>query len=195
MFMGPFDQAIAWNSQGVKGVSRFLERFWRLTLECKQNEKSSSEIIRAVHQLNKKIDQDLEKMKFNTSIAAFMEFVNFASLNKEKLGRDVIERALKMLALFAPHMTEELWHELGFKDSVHKQAWPKHDSKIVQEKIVTLVIQINGRVRDKIEVEINISEKKAKEIVLSREKIKKWIKDKEIKKTIFVPNQLINFVI
>ena len=195
MFMGPFDQAIAWNSKGVKGVFRFLERFWRLILECKQNEKSSLPIIRAAHQLNRKIDQDLEKMKFNTSIAAFMEFVNLASLDKEKLGRDVIERVLKMLAPFAPHMTEELWYELGFKDSVHKQAWPKHDSKIVQEKMITLVVQINGRMRDKIEVENNLSEKKVKETALSREKIKKWIKGKEIKKTIFVPNQLINFVI
>jgi len=193
--MGPFDQAIAWSNQGVKGVFRFLERFWRLILECKQNEKSSLKIIRAAHQLNKKIDQDLERMKFNTSVAAFMEFVNFASLDKEKLGRDVIERALKMLAPFAPHMAEELWHELGFKDSVHKQVWPKYDSKIVQEDIITLVIQINGRMRDKIEVEVNISEKKAKEIALSQEKIKKWIGDKEIKKTIFVSNQLINFVI
>jgi len=195
MFMGPFDQAIAWSSQGVKGVSRFLERFWRLILECQENKKSSSEIIRAAHQLNKKIDQDLEKMKFNTSVAAFMEFVNFASLNKEKFGRDVIERALKMLAPFAPHMAEELWHELGFKDSVHQQAWPKYDSKVVKEEIITLVIQVNGRVRDKTEVEVNISEGQAKEIALSQEKIKKWIGDKKIKKTIFVPGKLINFVI
>ncbi len=195
MFMGPFDQAIAWNNQGVKGVFRFLRKFWRLILECKENKKSSLEIIRIAHQLNKKINQDLEKMKFNTSIAIFMEFVNFACLNKEKLGRDVIERALKMLAPFAPHMTEELWHELGFKDSVHKQAWPEYDSQIVQEDMITLIIQINGKMRDKIEIEADVSEKKAKEIALSKEKIKKWIGNKKIKKTIFVPKRLINFVI
>ena len=195
MFMGPFDQAIAWNTRGVKGVYRFLEKFWNLVDECKENKKSDSEAIGAIHRLNKKIDQDLANVKFNTPIAAFMEFVNFASNNKEKVGRDVMEKAIILLAPFAPHLTEELWQQLGHKDSVHTQKWPKYDPKIVKEEKTILIIQVNGKVRDKIEVESDMSEKEAKKIALADEKIQNWVKGKEIKKTIFVPNQLINFVI
>lgn len=194
MFMGPFDQAIAWSTQGVKGVRRFLEKFWKLCLECGKNENSDLEAIKAINKLNKKIDEDLKKVKFNTAIAAFMEFTNFALSNKEKVGRDVIEKALKLLAPFAPHLTEELWQKLGFENSVHQQKWPKYDPELIKEKTITLVVQVNGKVRDKIEVEADILEDKAKELAISSEKVKKWIKDKKIKKVIFVPGKLINIV-
>ncbi len=125
MFMGPFDQAISWNTQGVKGVFRFLERLWNLTLECSQNKKSSEEAIREIHKLNKKICDDLDKAKFNTPIAAFMEFVNFGFANKEKIGKDVIKRMLLLLAPFAPHTAEELWERVGEKPSIFNNAYPK----------------------------------------------------------------------
>ena len=195
MFMGPFDQVIAWSTQGVKGVFRFLNRVWTLVLECKDGKKSSQKAIKEIHKLNKKIDEDLKLMKFNTAIAAFMEFINFASLSKKDIGRDVIERMLILLAPFTPHITEELWHQLRFKDSIHKQKWPRYEPKLVREEKITLIIQINGKVRDKVEVEANISKEKAREIAFSREKVKKYILGKEIKKIIFVPGKLINFVV
>jgi len=195
MFMGPFDQAIAWSTQGVNGVYRFLDRFWNLVEECKNNTKSDNEAIKLVHKLNKKIDEDLENIKFNTAVAAFMEFLNFATANKEKIGQDIIERMILLLAPFAPHISEELWHSLGHNDSVHNQKWPQYDPKMIKEEKANLIIQINGKVRDKIEIEVGISEKEAKEMALSQEKVKNWIKDQKIKKVIFVPNQLINFVI
>ncbi|KPJ71183.1 leucine--tRNA ligase, partial [Parcubacteria bacterium DG_74_3] len=192
---GPFDQAIAWSTQGVKGVFRFLERFWNLSFECAQKKESSPEAQRAVHKLNKKIDDDLKKVKFNTPIAAFMEFVNFAQRNKKEIGRNVIKQTLLLMAPFAPHLSEELWNQLDFGGSVHQQKWPKYDQKLVKEKIITLVIQVNGKVRDKIEVEADILEKEAQELALAREKIKKWIKGKKTKKVVFVPQKLINIVV
>ena len=207
MFMGPFDQAISWSAQGVKGVFRFLNRVWKLVLDFKASQKSRDQVIKEIHKLNKKIEEDLEATKFNTAIAAFMEFLNFANLNpegkpsasygasKKEIGRDVIERFLILLAPFAPHITEELWHQLGHRDSIHKQKWPKYNPRLIKEEIITLVIQINGRVRDKIEVEAGISEKKAKELALLSKKIQNWISGKKIKKIIFVPEKLINFVI
>jgi leucyl-tRNA synthetase len=195
MFMGPFDQAIAWSTQGVKGVRRFLERVWKLILECKDQKESSKKVIKEIHKLNKKIEEDLEMTKFNTAVAAFMEFINFAFENKNEIGKDVLERFLILLAPFAPHITEELWHQIGHKDSIHLQPWPKWDPELVKEEMITLVIQVNGKVRDKIEVESDISEEKAKELALSREKIKKWLKGKEIKKVVFVPGKLINIVV
>ncbi|MCX6764184.1 MAG: leucine--tRNA ligase [Candidatus Nealsonbacteria bacterium] len=222
MFMGPFDQAIAWNSKSVNGVFRFLNKVWSLVLECKNNEplpaasggvsrcerdkffqsdlsvrnkKSGKEAIKLVHQLNKKVSEDLENMKFNTAIASFMEFVNFAQENEKEVGKDVIERMLILLAPLAPHVTEELWKEMGNKKSIHLEEWPKYDEKLIQEEKIVLLIQINGKMRDQVEVLPDISEEEAKELALSREKIKKWIEGKEIKKIIFVPKRLINIVI
>jgi leucyl-tRNA synthetase len=195
MFMGPFDQTIAWSSEGVKGVFRFLNRVWNLVLECRKNKKSSQRAIKEIHKLNKKIEEDLEMMKFNTAVSAFMEFSNFANSNKKEIGREVIERFLVLLAPFAPHLSEELWHQLGHKTSVHKQKWPKWNPRLIEEEKITLVIQVNGKIRDKIEVRADISEREVKELALSQEKIKKWIGGKEIKKVIFVPQRLINIVV
>jgi len=195
MFMGPFDQAIAWNSKSVNGVFRFLNKVWSLTLECKNNKKSGKEAIKLVHQLNKKISEDLESMKFNTAIASFMEFVNFCQQKKEEAGRDVIERMLILLAPFAPHIAEELWKELGNKKSIHLEEWPKYDEKLIKEQKIVLLVQVNGKLRDQLEASPDISEKEAKELAIGRDKIKKWIGGKEIKKIIFVPKRLINIVI
>jgi leucyl-tRNA synthetase len=195
MFMGPFDQAIAWSTQGVKGVWRFLEKVWKLVSESVEAKESSPKITKAIHKLNKKIDEDLEATKFNTTIAAFMEFINLALENKKEVGKEVIERFLILLSPFAPHIAEELWQKLGHQKSIFETKWPQPDPKLIKEKMITLVIQVNGRVRDKVEVEADISEEKAKELAISREKVKNWILGKEIKKVIFVPGKLINIVI
>jgi len=195
MFMGPFDQAIAWSTQGVKGVFRFLNRVWKLVLDCKESKKSSLKVLKALHKLNKKIEEDLEATKFNTAVAAFMEFLNFVFSNKKEIGKDTIERLLILLAPFTPYITEELWYQLDHRDSIHKQKWPKYDPRLVKEKIITLVIQVNGKVRDKIEVEAGISKEKAKELALLSKKVQNWISGKEIKKIIFVQGKLINIVV
>ncbi|MBU4274531.1 leucine--tRNA ligase [Patescibacteria group bacterium] len=195
MFMGPFDQMIAWDTKGIIGVRRFLDRFWNLVLSCINNKKSNKEIQSAFNKLIKKITEDLDNAKFNTAVAAFMEFSNLVSSNQDKTGKDVIEKLLILFAPFASHITEELWSLSGFKKSVHLQKWPVYNPKLIKEEKITLVIQINGKVRDKIEVAVDISENKAKEIALSQEKIKKWIADKKIKKVVFIKNKLINIVV
>ncbi len=194
MFMGPFDQAISWNSKGVKGVNRFLNRVWKLTFECFKNERSSQKAIKEIHKLNKKIEEDFDKMKLNTAVAAFMEFINFAFENKKDIGKDIIKSMIILLAPFAPHISEELWQQTGNKDSVHNQSWLKYDPKLIEEKTITLIIQINGKIRDKVEVDVNISEQEARDLTLSREKIKKRLTGKKIKKVIFT-GKLINMVI
>ena len=195
MFMGPFGETIAWSTQGVKGVYRFLEKVWRLVSQRIENKKSSPEILRAIHKLNKKIDEDLEATKFNTAIAAFMEFINLCQERKEEAGKEILGYMLILLYPLAPHISEELWRLLGQKESIALQKWPKYNPKLIKEEIITLVIQINGKVRDKIEVEADISEEKARSLAISREKVKNRIANKEIKKVIFVPGKLINIVI
>ncbi len=195
MFMGPFGETITWSTQGVRGVYRFLEKVWRLISECIKNKESSPEILRAIHKLNKKIDGDLEATKFNTAVAAFMEFVNLCQERKENVGKEALEHMLILLYPLAPHISEELWRLMGQKASIAFQKWPKYNPKLIKEEIITLVIQVNGKVRDKIKVEADLSEEKAKTLVISREKIKNMIADKKIKRVIFVPGKLINIVI
>ncbi|MFA5642941.1 MAG: leucine--tRNA ligase [Candidatus Paceibacterota bacterium] len=195
LFMGPFDQAIAWSTQGVKGVHKFLDRVYNLVLENGQKEKSGLEIERAVHQLNKRVGEDINKMKFNTAVSAFMEFINFASENKAGLGKDSLERMLILLSPFAPHLAEELWQKLGHNESIFKASWPLYDPELAKEEKINLIVQINGKMRDKIEVVPGISEEEAKSLALSSDKIKGWLKGQEPKKVIFVEGRLVNIVL
>jgi len=196
MFMGPFSQAISWNTQGVKGCHRFLEKVWKLFSNYREGSgKENADIARALNKLNKKIDHDIESCRFNTAVAAFMEFINICSEHKKELTKETVEKTLILLSPFAPHIAEELWQKLGYKQSIFLEKWPKYDSKLIQEKSITLIVQINGKVRDKIEAKPNISEEEARELALKSKKIKGWIENKEVKKFIFVPKKLINIVI
>ena len=196
MFMGPFFDAIAWNMQGVKGVSRFLNRFWNLCINCKENNiESSKDILREEHILIKKVGEDLKEMKFNTAIAFFMEFLNFAEKRQEEVSRNTIENILKLFYPFAPHMCEELWNILGKENYIHEEKWPEYDESLIIKDVMELVVQINGKIRDKIEVGTNLLGEDLKKIALNSEKVQKWINEKEIKKIIFIPPKLISIVI
>ena len=195
IFMGPFDQAIAWSTQGMKGCYRFLEKIWKLFSDLEVQEESSPELIRALHKLIKKIDQDLEEAKFNTIIASLMGFINLCQDKREELGKDILEKTLILLFPFAPHLAEELWQKLGKEKSLFLARWPKYDPQLVKEELVTLVIQVNGRVRDKIEISVELGEEEVRELVLAEEKVKKWLGGKTIKKVIYLPGKLINLVI
>ena len=200
LFMGPFDQTIAWDTKGVKGVRRFLEKVWNLSdqfisiNEYKSQHKSAA-IKKLLHKTIKKVSEDIETMKFNTAVSAMMEFTNSWQKDILEIRKEDFENFLKVLSLFAPHLIEELWEKSGHKNSIFLETWPKYDPKLIEEQIITFIIQVNGRVRGKIEIEAGITEEKAKKLALSEEKIKKWVGGKEIKKIIFVPNKLINIVI
>jgi leucyl-tRNA synthetase len=197
MFMGPFFDAIAWNMQGVKGVSRFLNRFWNVCLDCRDNDdiESSREVLREENILIKKVKEDLKEMKFNTAIAFFMEFLNFIEKRKYEVSLKTIENVLKIFYPFAPHMTEELWKILGKENYIHEEKWPEYDESLIVQDKMELVIQVNGKVREKVEVGVELKEEELKEIALNNEKVLKWIKEKEIRKVIFIPPKLINIVI
>ena len=202
MFMGPFEQSVAWSQKGIKGARNFLERIWRLAQELKKRKKSQikdKEIERkieiALNKTIKKVSLDIDQLKFNTAISALMEFLNLISQNKENLSLKVFQTFLKLLSPFAPHLADELWSQLGFRGYASTQKWPSWDEELIKEEKILLIVQVNGKVRDKIEVEREISQKEAQEIALASEKVKKWVEGKKIKKVIFVPGKLINFVI
>jgi leucyl-tRNA synthetase len=196
LFMGPFDQMIAWDPASVDGVWRFLGRVWRLSCEiAKKNlQGTDSRFVPLVHRLTKKVEEDIENMRFNTAIAAMMEFVNEVVKEKEKLSSQVLKLFILLLAPFAPHLTEELWQKLGGKYSVMTQLWPKYDPKSLVEEEIVIVVQVDGKLRDKIQVLVGESEAKIRELALTSDRVQKHIEGKKIKNIIVVPNRLVNVV-
>lgn len=196
MFMGPFEQMIPWDTKGVVGCRRFIEKIYKLKSKCEANANNSDEELRKIlHRTIKKVGEDIELMKFNTAVSSMMEFVNAWNVSKNKLSRKDFSDFLKILSPFAPHLAEELWNESGFKRLCCSQKWPRFDTKLIEEKNILLIVQVNGKLRDKVEVKANISEEQAKKVALKSEKIKKLLGKSKIQKTIFVPGKLINIVI
>ncbi|MDD5639610.1 MAG: leucine--tRNA ligase [Candidatus Pacebacteria bacterium] len=195
MFMGPFDQAIGWNEQGVKGVNRFLARVWDIVTKNKDILNSSNEVMSETQKLIKKVNDDLEKMKFNTPVAFFMEYVNFIYDNKDGFGKDSARIFIKLLFPFAPHICEEMWQLLGEQGLVSEQSWPVVDESLMKADKVVLIVQVNGKVRDRMEFDSDIDQEKAEEAVRNNDVIAKWIEGKKIKKVVFAKGKLINIVV
>lgn len=192
MFIGPFEQMIPWDQKGIIGARRFLEKVYNLSYK-KIGEKTSENLKVQLNKTIKKVSEDVELMKFNTAVSSMMRFVNEWNLAPHGLDKKNLQKFLVILSPFAPHVAEELWNVLKFKGTCSQQKWPAYQE--VKEEKVLLIIQINGKVRDKIEIQAGLSQDKAKEISLGSPKIKEWLKGGEPKKIIFVPNKLINIVI
>lgn len=199
MFMGPFDQAAIWDTNGLIGVKRFLERVWNLQEKIipplSPEQKAKDELSKLVHKTLKKVGDDIDNMRFNTAIAKMMELVN--EMNKKtQVCRDAYEILLKILSPFAPHMCEEIWSNLGNKETLSQSAWPKYDEVLARENNLSLVIQVNGKVRDTIDFSTNeITEDDARNAALSSLKVLKWLDGKEPKKVVYVPGKLVNIVV
>ncbi|HSW78856.1 MAG TPA: leucine--tRNA ligase [Candidatus Babeliales bacterium] len=206
MFMGPYDQGGPYDMSGITGTRRFLDRYWVLVEEFFEtngvNTTQDLEITAAVHKTTKKVTKDLEKLDFNTAISAMMQLVN--ELYKIKAAHNVsqstgwryaLETLTQLLAPLAPHITEEVWENLGHESSVHISSWPKWDEKLVAEEVISIAVQVNGRVRSEIAISADTSEEEAVSLAKSDEKITVLIKDKTIKKAIYVPGRLVSLVI
>jgi leucyl-tRNA synthetase len=199
MFMGPLEAMKPWSTRGVEGVTRFLERVWRLMV----NEESalSSAVVsaapsldqeRLLHQTIKKVTEDIEALRFNTAISQMMVFTN--ELTKiERRPRALLEPFVLVLSPFAPHLAEELWEKLGGRTSVSQQPWPAFDPALTTSDRLTIPIQVNGKLRGKIEIRVDTSEAEVES--LARAQIAEWMQGEEPKKVIYVEKKLINFVV
>jgi leucyl-tRNA synthetase len=208
MFMGPYDQGGSFSLTGIVGTRRFLDRLWVLAGEYLEAQPKPEQDLKALklravtHRTIKKVTQDLEKLDFNTAIAAMMSLANELYQIKAEQGitqspswRFAIETLAQLLAPFAPHITEELWQDLGHEESIHVSKWPVWDEKLVVEDIITIAVQVNGKVRTEITVAIDASEQEIIKTAKSDEKIRVLIGDKKIKREIYVPGRLVNFVV
>jgi leucyl-tRNA synthetase len=200
MFAGPLEDDVMWNEEGVKGVYRFLEKVWRLYTEkelvdCGDDCSSINPAIPPLyHKTIKKIGEDIESLNFNTAISQMMIFVKELSKH-DKLPKPAMKNFLVALNPFAPHITEELWERLGESESIVRAPWPSFDSQRIKDDKFDLVVQVNGKVRDTILVDADISEEEAKRLALASEKAGKWMGDKPVKKTVYVKGRLVSIVV
>jgi leucyl-tRNA synthetase len=204
MFAGPWEQGGDWNDSGIAGVSRWMNRVWNLVLEdlpAQANDEARRELLRVTHQTIRKVTNDTDQLQFNTMIASLMEYTNYLIKVKESGAitstdwKDTVDILLKLLAPTAPHTMEELWHLTGHKDSIHNQSWPKWDEKLAKEDEITLIVQVNGKLRDRITVPSSITEAEAKKVAGDSSKVKSFTEGKEVVNIIYVPGRLINIVV
>ncbi len=194
MFMGPFEQMIPWDEKGIIGARRFLEKVYNLTNKKVVDKNGDENLKVLLNKTIKKVSEDIELMKFNTAVSSLMTFVNEWSIGSQGLDKKDLVKFLTILSPFAPHLAEELYLVSGLKQ-IKDQKWSEYDEKLIKEEKVLLIIQINGKVRDKIEVLAGINQKEAEKIVFDSPKIKTWTEGKEVRKIIFVPDKLINIVL
>ena len=208
MFIGPWDQGGPWSDVGINGVARWLNRVWALVERDPQDLAATPadpaavrDTLRILHQTVRKCHHDLDKFKFNTAIAALMELVNHLSKVWAEgsidpaTWRESIEKFLLMLAPIAPHIAEELWERTGHAYSIHQQLFPEWDDALAAADTITLVVQVNGKVRDRIAAPADIDEPAARELALSSVKVQPYTAGKTINKAIYVPGRLVNVVV
>lgn len=206
-FMAPLDQGGDFRDAGIAGITRFLNRVWKMTSEKQkaQNRKQQlktekNTLQKAIHKTIKKVGEDIENLQYNTAISALMILLNECEAHADELARDDIAIFLKLLAPFAPHMTEELWQAHGFLRSkkfasIHHEPWPLYQEKFLREKSQEFAIQVNGKLRDTFTAPVDIKEQEAVRLTLAREKVKNILSGQTPKKIIFVPGRLVNVVV
>ncbi|WP_125772323.1 leucine--tRNA ligase [Companilactobacillus furfuricola] len=203
MFMGPLDASISWSEDGLAGANKFLERVWRLFINNDDDNTVRDDFLTAdnngkldkvYNETVKKVTEDLESLHFNTAISQMMVFVNEAN-KQDTMPKEYAEGLVKMLAPIAPHMMEELWNKFGHDESITYAAWPTFDESKLVSDTVEMIIQVNGRLRDKLELPVDTDKEKIKELALSDEKVQKFLDGKDVVKVIVVPNKIVNIVV
>lgn len=198
MFLGPLEQSKPWDTNGIDGVNRFLKKLWGLFYKgdtlLVTDDAPSKEALKSLHKLIKKVTWDIENFSYNTSIAAFMICVNELTALKCH-SRSILEQLIVVLAPFAPHIAEELWHTLGNTTTVCDAKWPKFNEEYLKESTVTMAVSFNGKARFNIEVAAGTPQPEIEKIALEHEGAAKWLEGKMVKKIIVVPNKIVNIVL
>lgn len=200
MFMGPLDASIAWSTNGLDGARRFLDRIWRLfimddgSLNAKISDRADTKLLeRVYHQTVKKVTDDFENLRFNVAISQMMVFINDA-YKAEALPKEYMEGFVKLISPVAPHLSEELWQKLGHNGTISYEAWPSYDESKLVEDEVEIAVQMNGKVRARINIPKDATKEMMEEIAMNDEKVKQELEGKTIRKIVAVPGKLVNIV-
>jgi leucyl-tRNA synthetase len=201
MFMGPLEAMKPWSTKGVEGISRFLDRVWRLVVTedgalspALADETPATGPLRLLHRTTQKVTDDIEGLRFNTAIAQLMVFTNEMT-KLERRPRALIEPFVLLLAPFAPHLAEEVWQRLGHPESLSHAAWPSFDPALVVEDVVTVAVQVNGKLRATLEMPRGTGPDAAREAAMADERVRKYLEGAEVKKVIHVPDKLLSLVV
>jgi leucyl-tRNA synthetase len=206
LFMAPFESNTVWEEEGIVGAERFLDRVWRLTSTvarvdqgAAQERAGTERLTVEVHRTVERVTADIEAFKFNTAVAALMECLNeLAAYHQERGVTSELSAAVRtfvlLLAPLAPHIAEEIWAALGGAYSVHQQPWPTWDRELVAQDTVTLVVQVDGRVRDRLRVPAGIAEAEARKRALACQGVRRHLGDRAPARVVYVPNRLVNLV-
>lgn len=205
-FISDFELAVPWSTQGVPGIRRWLDRVWRITLSPDDDRGqpvtfSTRQLERITHQTIQRVEADILDFKFNTMVAALMEFTNAlyrardAGLAHTPAWNAAIHILLRLMAPVTPHIAEELWERLGYSYSIHQQPWPVANAELAAEDMIELVIQVNGKLRDKVTVAVDTDEHTLKAMALSSERVLSMVGDKTVRRIIVVPGKLVNVVV
>ncbi|MDE6628759.1 MAG: class I tRNA ligase family protein, partial [Muribaculaceae bacterium] len=198
MFLGPVEQSKPWDTNGIDGVNRFIKKLWNLfykgdTLLADDSE-PSAESLKSIHKLIKKVTGDIENFSYNTSVSAFMICVNELTQQKCR-SRVVLEQLVVLLAPFAPHVAEELWHALGHDTTVCDAVWPEWNEEYLRESSVNYAVSFNGKARFNISVPAGMPSDEVQKMALENEAAAKWLEGKTVRKVIVVPNKIVNIVV
>ncbi|MDH3497929.1 MAG: class I tRNA ligase family protein, partial [Gemmatimonadota bacterium] len=197
MFLGPYQEGGDFRDEGISGIRRFLERVWGLVQDA-DGANGDAAASRKLHQTIRKVGGDLEELRYNTAIAAMMEYVNVLRKEEQEgqgIPRALVEPLVILLAPFAPHFAEECWERLGHAESVFDAAWPAFDAALARDVEIELVVQVNGKVRGRLQVPAGIAEAEAVARATADPSVRKFIDGKEIRKAIFVKDRLVNLVV
>jgi leucyl-tRNA synthetase len=206
LFVAPFENNTVWEQAGIVGARRFLERTWRLVVQVAQAGEDAlavsaadEQTARSLHGAIRRVTEDIEEFKFNTAVAALMECLNDLTAHLQTSGvTQGLARAVRdyvlLIAPFAPHMAEELWERLGQPYSVHRQAWPEWDVAQIAQESFTLIVQIDGRVRERLQMPVGTTEQQARAQALKSKRVQRSVEGRPIAGSFFVPGKLINLV-
>jgi leucyl-tRNA synthetase len=207
MFLGPWEQGGDWSDQGIQGPHRFLNRVWNLVLETKDRAAPAAadpgqerELRRLTHQTIKRVTEDVERFRFNTAMAGLMEYTNALArfADGPRVGTVAWSEALRalllLLAPLCPFIAEELWLRMDLPYSIHQQAWPTFDPALASAEEVTMVVQVNGKVRDKLTVPVGVSASDAQALALNSERVRRFVNGQQVANVVYVPGKLLNIV-
>jgi leucyl-tRNA synthetase len=195
MFIGPFENTVPWKTDGLVGTYRFIEKVYKQSQKVKESSSTTSKHIETtLHKVIKKVSEDIENFKFNTAVSSMMIVANELKEDSSISLAD-FKKFIQILAPFAPHVADELWHELGETESIHLSPWPTYDASKILEDEMTIVIQVAGKVRGELVVSPETSEEEIKSLAQAHESAKKWTEGKTIVRVIYVKGKLVNIVL
>jgi leucyl-tRNA synthetase len=194
MFMGPLEQVKPWQTSGIQGVRRFLDRVYAVGTRQLDEGAPDEQTARLVHRTVKKVTVDIEALRFNTAISAMMILTNHLAA-QDRPARESLQKLTLILSPFAPHLAEQLWEELGYVPSIAEQPWPDYDERLCTDEVIEIAVQVNGKVRGRVMLPRDAEPDAARAAALDEQNVRRFVEGKTVRKLVYVPGRIINVIV